>query len=133
MLYTISRGNVSCDGGQSSIVHLVSTIQLVRKNAHAFVFSDGHGIMTLTDFYDDLGELDKVDWNVMQSRYWNDTQEDNDRMRRRQAEFLVQDYFPWDLVHEIGVMNNALRRRVEQVTQSLAHQPNVNVHQDWYY
>jgi hypothetical protein len=43
----------------------------------------------LTDFYDDLNDLKEVDWNVMTLRIWKDTNDDPDRKRRRQAEFLV--------------------------------------------
>ena len=51
--------------------------------------------MRFTDFFDDLKDLDKIDWDLMQSRYWNDTNDDPDRKRRRQAEFLVHEFFPW--------------------------------------
>lgn len=37
----------------------------------------------------DLSDLDKIDWDVMGSDYWNDTNEDMNRKARRQAEFLV--------------------------------------------
>jgi len=39
----------------------------------------------------------------MQARYWSDTNTDNDRKRRRQAEFLVHNFFPLRLVEAVGV------------------------------
>ena len=48
-----------------------------------------------TDFFDRLDDLDKVDWKIMKSKYWNDTDEDPDRKRRRRAEYLVHQLFPW--------------------------------------
>lgn len=50
MLYTINRGNVPCEGGQDAIVHLVSTAQKVAQVGLGYVFTDGHGIMSYTDF-----------------------------------------------------------------------------------
>lgn len=41
----------------------------------------------------------------MGERYWNDTPEDGDRKRRRQAEFLVYTSLPWRLIEEIGVIS----------------------------
>ena len=77
MLYTISRGNVEgFKAGQEFVVHRVSTAQAVQKAGLGFVFTDGHGIMAFTTFHDDLTQLDEVDWELMKSRYWFDTDED---------------------------------------------------------
>ena len=54
-----------------------------------FVFSDGHGLARFTAWYDDLADLDRVDWDMVYQRYWRDTSDDMDRQRRKQAEFLV--------------------------------------------
>nr|VFK55243.1 MAG: protein of unknown function (DUF4433) [Candidatus Kentron sp. TUN]VFK55414.1 MAG: protein of unknown function (DUF4433) [Candidatus Kentron sp. TUN] len=54
-------------GGQQSIVHLVSTVQEATLR---FVFTDGHGIIEWTEFYDDLAQLEEVDWPLMEERYW---------------------------------------------------------------
>ncbi|MGF1494886.1 MAG: DarT ssDNA thymidine ADP-ribosyltransferase family protein [Microcoleaceae cyanobacterium] len=41
-------------------------------------------------FFDDFSLLNQViDWEIMQERYWADTEEDGDRKRRRRAEFLI--------------------------------------------
>jgi hypothetical protein len=133
MLYTINKGNVQCDGGQASIVHLISTVEQVANRGLDFVFTDGHGIMSFTSFYDDLDDLGVVDWNVISARYWNDTAEDGDRSRRRQAEFLVHNVFPWDLVTDIVVFNDSTKGDVEQLVDKHGHQPNILVRRNWYY
>ncbi len=134
MLYTIDRGNVKdYNQGQAPIIHLVSNAQAVQLAGRGFVFTDGHGIVDFSQFYDNLEHLDKVDWKVMEGRYWNDTDIDNDRKRRRQAEFLVHNFFPWSLVNEIGVINQSIKKQVEQTIQSAEHQPPVVVQRDWYY
>jgi len=134
MLYTISHGNVEgYEQGQEAVVYLESTAQKVRAANLGFVFSDGHGIMGFTDFYHDLALLSEVDWPLMKARYWRDTDQDPDRKRRRQAEFLVHGGFPWALVEAIVVMNDARKAQVEGFLQDLAHQPPVNVKRAWYY
>ncbi len=134
MLYTIHRGNVKgYEGGQEPLIYLVSTAQAVQAANLHFAFTDGHGIMALTDFFDDLAQLNQVDWDVMKSQYWNDTLEDNDRKRRRQAEFLVHNFFPWQLVTEIGVINSKISAQVVQSLQNATHQPVVKVYPNWYY
>lgn len=136
MLYAIHKGFV--DGynrGQSEIVHLVSSAEAVEEDDDLrWVFTDGHAEMApLTDFYNDLEDLDKIDWDVMGSTYWNDTDDDPDRKRRRQAEFLVHDFFPWKLIASIGVYGHATMEHVQQILKKSKHKPEVHIKGAWYY
>ena len=74
------------DEGQEPIIYLVSTAQRVVNSGAGFVFSDGHGIAAYTGWYDDLEDLDEVDWQIVYANYWKDTVEDMDRQRKKQAE-----------------------------------------------
>jgi len=69
----------------------------------------------------------------MQERYWKDTEDDPDRERRRQAELLVHDRVPWEVIEEIGVMDTRIKARVEELLSRTAHVPPVTVRPDWYY
>ena len=134
MLYAIDRGNVEdCTADQSDIVNLLSSAQGVADSGLEFVFTDGHGIMELSDFYDDLEDLDKIDWDVMNARYWADTDDDPDRKRRRQAEFLVYKMVPWDRIEMIAVMNNETKAQVEGIISSSPPRHPIKVKPDWYY
>jgi ssDNA thymidine ADP-ribosyltransferase, DarT len=133
MLYTINRGNVPCDGGQSALLHLVTTAQAVEQAGLGFAFTDGHGIMSYTQFFDDLARLDEIDWPLIGSRYWSDTSEDGDRKRRKQAEFLVHQQLPWELVMGITVQTDGKRLEVEGLLAGAAHRPPVIVNPSWYY
>lgn len=134
MLYTISRGNVpNFQKGQTSIVYLVSSVQTVTRERIPFVFTDGHAIMFYSDFYNSIEDLDQIDWNVMSSRYWNDTNEYPDRKRKRQAEFLVFEYFPVKCITEIGVMNNKVKQEVEKIIINNGLSIPIYVREDWYY
>lgn len=133
MLYAIHMGNVQGYAeGQNPIVHLVANAEEVAARQD-FVFTDGHAVMALSDFYGDLGELDKVDWNIMKERYWRDTSEDGDRSRRRQAEFLVHGFLPWTFVRTIGVMDQLSADKVAALLEVAEHRPTVSIQRDWYY
>jgi ssDNA thymidine ADP-ribosyltransferase DarT-like protein len=132
MLYTINRGNV--EGyvrGQEPIVHLVSSTEAVDAEGLDWVFTEGHAVMDYTDFFDDFADLDKIDWPLMRSKYWFDRDEYPDRCRRRQAEFLVHNFFPWKLVSEIGVCNTATAQQMNQILGDRIIR--VSVRGDWYY
>ncbi|MDP9313724.1 MAG: DUF4433 domain-containing protein [Chloroflexota bacterium] len=89
--------------------------------------------MGLTEFFDDPAHLSRIDWEVMQSQYWHDTDHDPDRKRRRQAEFLVHAFVPWQLIIGIGVSDDVMKVRAEQMMQAAEHQPPVKVLPKWYY
>ncbi|MEP0915360.1 DUF4433 domain-containing protein [Leptolyngbya sp. DQ-M1] len=135
MLYTIHKGNVAnYQGGQRPILHLVTTIEEIHAQELSFVFTDGHAIMDYSDFYDDLELLDEViDWQVMKSQYWYDTDEDPNRKCKRQAEFLVHQFFPWHLITEIGAIDPAIQSQVNVILQNSQCETPVRVYRNWYY
>jgi hypothetical protein len=134
MLYAIYCGNVeNCTAGQADIVYLVSSAETVAASELEFVFTDGHGTMALSDFYDDLESLGEIDWDVMKAVYWADTDDDPDRKRRRQAEFLVYRKFPWDRIEMIAVMNIKIKNQVEGIIPNGAKKHPIRVKSDWYF
>jgi ssDNA thymidine ADP-ribosyltransferase, DarT len=135
MLFTISRGNVEgYSDGQRPIVHLVSSVEAISGLASRCCFTDGHADMTISQFSDDLTQLQKmIDWKLMKSRYWNDTSEQPDRKRRRQAEFLVHKFFPWAAVKQIGVYNREVGSEVEYILLRAQDRPMLVTEPSWYY
>lgn len=136
MLLKLKTGQVAgYDEGQEPLVYLVITAQRVAAGGARFVFSDGHGLAKFTDWFDDLGRLDMVDWNMVGARYWSDKPEDNDRQRRKQAEFLVWQQLDWAFIERIGVATANMKTQVEAMLQVFPsrHQPPVEVCSNWYY
>ncbi|MGL5832427.1 MAG: type II toxin-antitoxin system toxin DNA ADP-ribosyl transferase DarT [Waterburya sp.] len=135
MLRAIYKGYVQgYQDGQNLIIHLVVEIEAIANLNLAFAYTDGHAIMDYSDFYDNLDQLDSViDWGLMRSKYWFDTNEDPNRKCRRQAEFLIHQFCPWTLVKEIGVINNDIKMKVEKILQNYTHQPSVKIYHQWYH
>ncbi len=134
MLYTIHKGNVEgYQGEQESILHLVASAEQVVKSKLAYTFTDGHADVDLSCFFTDLSDLDKIDWDIMKEKYWNDTIADGDRKRRRQAEFLVYEFFPINLLISIGVINDKIEQQVKYMLQNKIINPAIKVIPAWYY
>jgi hypothetical protein len=51
----------------------------------------------------------------------------------KQAEFLVHESFPWELVERIGVMSQGVGNQVVNAIRGAAHRPPVEIKPDWYY
>jgi hypothetical protein len=136
MMLNLKTGRVpGYTEGQTPLIYLVTTAQAVRHSGARFVFSNGHGLATFTYWFDDLEQLDQVDWSIVYERYWKDTLEDMDRQRRKQAEFLVHRFCAWSLIREIDVINQVMKQRVEEILAGYPaklHKP-VTVRPEWYY
>lgn len=136
MLFLIARANhpaLVYRGGQDPIVHLVADLrQTVR-------WADDSGLrwaFTLTNagagYFEDrctLDALGDIDWDAVKARDWRDPMV----KENKQAEFLVENRFPWQLISRIGVMTEATRRQVAKALAESEHQPSVAVKRDWYY
>ena len=133
MLYAIHKGRVLCPNGQDGLACIVSTAENIADGGIGFAFTDGHGIMALTNFYDDLRNLNKIDWAVMGARYWQDTSDAPDRSRRRQAEFLVQKFFPWRCVLGVAVNRAATIAKVRASLGVLGATTQVKVKSDYFF
>jgi hypothetical protein len=134
MLFTIHRGNVAnYSDGQAEIAHLVFSAERIVERGLPFTFTDGHAEIAYSKFFVDLKDLNHVDMQLMSARYWNDTQEDGDRKRRRQAEFLVHNFLPWDLIEGIGIHGAEKEPEVRRQIGNAAYVPPIAVTKHWYY
>lgn len=121
--------------GQEPLVYCVTTTQIVAGANLSYVFSDGHGQAAFTKWFDDLAQLNAVDWNMVYQRYWRDKPDDPDRQRRKQAEFLIHGYCPWSLIQRIVVINESMKQRVESILSNFpaSLHKQVDINRSWYY
>ncbi len=68
----------------------------------------------------------EVDWNAVQATSWQQCKEG------KQAEFLVEQRFPWELVSRIGVQNALIKQRVDDAIKQCSSRPRVEVQTGWY-
>lgn len=135
MLYAIHTGSVAqYQGGQQKMLHFVTSVEAIAAQNLDFAFTDGHATKAFTRFYDSLADLpEAIDWAVVRSWSWKDTNDDMDRKRRKQAEFLVHRTVPWSLIDSIGVINSTIRQEVQKILGNNVHAPRIKIVPDWYY
>jgi hypothetical protein len=88
-----------------------------NSNAGSLYFED----------YTDLTYLDRLDWDAINADRWSGRQDS------KQAEFLVERCFPWNLVEEIGVYSPP---QLQYIKSNIANQHEfsvVNIRTEWYY
>jgi ssDNA thymidine ADP-ribosyltransferase, DarT len=91
MLFRAANGRVpGFDGGQDALVFVVVELDSLILAGRSVVVTDGHPIARLTRFLPDRASIEEgVDWELMAEPRWANTNLDGDRLRRRQAELLV--------------------------------------------
>lgn len=132
MLYAIFKNQVAgYTAGQQPVIYLCSSTEAVHAANCRWVFTEGHAVIDFTDFFDDFKYLGRIDWPLMRAKYWFATDADPDRSRRRQAEFLVHQFFPWNLVKNIVVYDAANAKVVSGILKG--QPPPVEIKRGWYY
>ena len=134
MLYLIHQANhpeLDYRGGQGPIVHLEADLRKTvawaeaRGRRWAFTLSNA-GAYYFEDRCD-LAQLGEIDWNAVQARDWQQCKEG------KQAEFLIEQQFPWELVSRIGVRSPQVYSQVTTALQAAVHKPRIEIKPDWYY
>ena len=134
MLFVIyMRNHPSLDyrGGQGPIVHLQAdlheAVAWAEENALRWAFTLSNAGSSYFQDYCDLAQLGEIDWNAVEATQWSDCRE------QKQAEFLLERSFPWQLVQRIGVHSDSVGQQVRQAMQGAGHQPPVERRRSWYY
>lgn len=136
MLYVIHCANhpeLAYRGGQDPIVHLEADLRAVvawsKRAGLRWAFSLSNAGAAYTQFRRDLRDLGEIDWNAVAATDFRSPAV----KEGKQAEVLVENAFPWDLVQRIGVRSRDIAARVHVALAHATHQPRVSVMPSWYY
>lgn len=114
MLYNIITGHrnplVPQRAAEDLIILRCSIVQLAQLTR--WFFTDGQANDMQTRHYNDLNDLDKVDWECIRVGNFTKSAEDYDRPRRYQAEFLVFQEVPLDYIESINVCSQKVANKV---------------------
>lgn len=140
MLYLIHRANhpeLDYRGGQNSIVHLEAdlydSVAQAEEDGRRWAFTLSNAGSRYCKFRCDLAQLDEIDWNAVQIDRWAGASVSPSVKEGKQAEFLVENSFPWRLVSRIGVHSQQLHDQVRTLLQASSHRPHVEIMPGWYY
>lgn len=136
MLYVIHCANhpeLAYRGGQGPIIHLEADLHRVvawaNGNRRLWAFSLSNAGAFYAQFRSEIGELHEVDWPAVAATDFRSAEV----KEGKQAEFLVHESFPWELVERIGVMSQGVGQQVVNAMRSAAHRPTVEIIRGWYY
>jgi hypothetical protein len=140
MLYLIHKGNhpeLTYTGGQGPIVHLeadlLNVVAWANGNNARWAFALSNAGSHYFEDRADLCKLNEIDWSAVTARQWAGSGIPASVKEGKQAEFLLEAYFPWSLVERIGVLSQPIGQRVSNSMRKASHRPPVVIQPDWYY
>lgn len=133
IIYYANHPDLAYRGGQNPIIHLVidinKTIEWAESNQKKWAFSDKNAGAYLAEFYSSVDNIDKINWQAVESRDFKDSQV----KEGKQAEFLLYDFMPWSLVEKIGVYNAEIQQQVIEMLDQTEHKPIISIEKSWYF
>jgi hypothetical protein len=134
MLYLIHQANhpeLSYRGGQIPIVHLQADLKTcvdwANRNQRRWAFTLSNAGSYYFEDRNNLAQLIELDWVAISTSQWQLCKEG------KQAEFLVEQSFPWHLIERIGVKTKNTYQKVTHLVQTAQHRPEVKLEPEWYY
>ena len=135
MLYNIVTGYYAPKvprRNKEEIIVIRCLIENLAKQSKWF-FTDGQANDGETSHYNDLNNIDKIDWDCIQKSDFSKSDGKYDRQRRYQAEFLVHDSVPVDLFESICVYNEEMKNWTEQKLKEAGVIIPVYIHKPYFF
>ena len=109
MLYNIHTGYGVVGQQQHEIVYLCCKAEQIIGSNLEWCFTDGNAAKKISMFYNNVAELDQLDWHSIRTMDFRDDNADGDtdRKRKKHAEFLVLNHLPVEFIQKIVVYNQA--------------------------
>jgi hypothetical protein len=140
MLYIINQRNhqeLAYRGGQEPILHLEAdlrtSVSWAEENNKAWAFTLSNAGASYFEDRNDLSKLNEIDWEAVHATRWGGEGISPTIKEGKQAEFLVEECFPWSLIERIGVSAQGIYTQVNTVLSNTVHQPRIEIKKEWYY
>jgi len=113
MMYNIKTGyNGVTKRSNTEIAVLVSSLPKLKEVGVKFLFTNRHAYTLQADYFDDLADIHKIDWPLIQSQNFKTDPEDPDKTTRYQAEALAHRHVPIEALIGIACYDEASRLKI---------------------
>jgi ssDNA thymidine ADP-ribosyltransferase DarT-like protein len=118
MLYNIITGHGVPKLDQKDIIYLCCKLVDLATDDYQWCYSNGNAAKAITKFYTDWeGVESNLDWrSILTNDFRDDNADgDEDRVRKKHAEFLVKSFVPANLIKAIVVLNKEVEAIVKEI------------------
>jgi hypothetical protein len=132
MMMNIFSGRGVVQRTRRDICILVSSLPKLLEMEHDFVFTDRHAYTDLANFYNNLEDLETIDWEKIQDRDFRRDPEDPERFERYQAEALVYRHVPVGALIGVVCYSDPVKSEVVDLANELDIQIDIRTLPRWY-
>lgn len=121
MLYLIMNGYQGVTKrSQKDIVYIVCKYEVIGQSDLEYIFTDRNAKIQIAKFYNEPGDLEKLNWNIIQSKDWKNDESNLSRQDFKQAEFLIKSHVPTKYIYALVVKNEERKLYFEELLSKLA-------------
>lgn len=134
MLYNIHTGY----GGMrrwrnEDIVIFVTSLHRLAEDGLPFLFTDQHAYPVYAQFFDNLDDLSKIDWDILSAKNFRNDPDDPGKKERYQAEALIHRHVPLSSILGLCCHNESAKRRLETEVSRRGLKLDVKMTPTWYF
>jgi hypothetical protein len=133
MLKNIHSGRSVQRRDNEEILIFVSSLPHVASQGLPFLFTDSHAYYQWSNYFDDLRQLDKVDWALLQRRDFKRDPDDPAKFERYQAEALIHQHCPVSGLLGIVCYTEKMKMGIEHALKQKGLSLPVYARTGWYF
>jgi ssDNA thymidine ADP-ribosyltransferase, DarT len=133
MMFNIHTGYNVRQVPNEQIVILVSSLHRVAELRIPFVFTDQHAYPLMANYFTDLNDLEKVDWDLLNRRDFRHDPDDPGKKERYQAEALIWQHLPVEALLGICSYTSAVDEGIQMELAKRNLKMQTTIQRNWYF
>jgi ssDNA thymidine ADP-ribosyltransferase, DarT len=133
MMFNIHTGYNVPQVPNEEIVILVSSLHRVADLGIPFVFTDQHAYPVMANYFSDLKDLDRIDWDLLNRRDFQHNPDDPGKKERYQAEALIWKHLPVQALLGICCYTAAVEEWINAELAKRKLEMQTIVQRSWYF
>ncbi len=133
MAFNIHTGRNARQRDNAEIIILVTSLPHLRQQGVTFLITDKHACANNTYYSDDLADLSRIDWKILQNSDFSRNNDDPDKTNRYQAEALVHKHMPLSALLGVACCDDKQKADAEALMSTHRVNLPVQVERGWYF
>lgn len=133
MMYNIHTGYNVPQVANEDILIFTSSLSRISELNIPFVFTDQHAYTMMANYFTDLSDLNKIDWDLLNRKDFKHDPDDPGKKERYQAEALVWKHLPLDAVLGICSFTDQVDESIKEHLAQRHLNVRTIVKREWYF
>ncbi len=115
------------------IAILVSSLYRLQEIGIRFVFTNSHAYLQESEYFEDMSDLNRIDWDLLRRRDFQRVPDDPGKVGRYQAESLAYKHVPIEGLLGITCYDGTVKQRIENEVHSRGLSVKIKAIPGWYF